>query len=74
MRGYHFKVALLAFGVLLGYGGAFARYQAGYGLWGHPGFSQHHGHCAHHHRDACESDWDEPRQERAGTGVHSKTP
>jgi hypothetical protein len=66
MRGYHFKVALLAFGVLLGYGGALARWQAGYGLWGHPGWHHHHGHHGDHDR-ACD-------EEAAGPGVHSKTP
>jgi hypothetical protein len=67
MRGYHFKVALLAFGVLLGYGSAFARYQAGHGLWGHGCWGHgHHGHHAHYDHHACEP--------HTGSGVHSKAP
>lgn len=66
MRGYHLKVALLSFGVLLGYGSAFARYQAGYGLFGHPGWHHAHGHHAHQH---CDDDWEGDHAD-----VHSKTP
>lgn len=56
MRRYHFRVALLTLGVLLGFGSAIARFGFGYELgpgchdWHHG----HHGHHGYHHHHDCE--------------------
>ena len=53
MRYYHVKVTLLTLGVLLGFGGAIARYAYGHPIG--PGcHGWHHGHHGHHHHHPCD--------------------
>jgi hypothetical protein len=56
MRRYQVRVALLTLGVLLGFGGAIARFGFGYRIG--PDWEHHHGHH-HHHHECCECDDDE---------------
>jgi hypothetical protein len=47
MRGYRFRIALLALGVLFGYGSAIRHLAYGHGHWQH----RAHEHCAFHDSD-----------------------
>jgi hypothetical protein len=49
MRRYHFRVALLTLGVVLGFGSAIARF----------GFGYRFGHDCHHHHHHHHDDWHE---------------
>ncbi len=70
MRRYHFRVALLTLGVLLGFGSAIARFGFGYEM-GPACHDWHHGHHGYHHHHDCDCGDDGESAPAKPSGVSS---